>query len=80
MSKIDKIIQIVSGDDGMIFGLSETGEVYRLRRSVEENPRTWEEISKSPVVDNSACGAVERKRVRYHESVLDNLGKGTTND
>ena len=55
MSKIDKIIQIVSNTNGMIYGLSESGGMYKYRSALSNGDSKWELDLKSPVVDNSAC-------------------------
>ena len=61
MSKIDKIIQIMSNIDGEILGLSESGVLYKYNAdhtngyTGENYPANWESLLESPVVDNSAC-------------------------
>ena len=54
MSKIDKIIQIVSEPDGVLYGLSETGKMYKYDPVAHIKP-FWELEIESPEVDNSAC-------------------------
>ena len=61
MSKIDKIIQILGPNKFEMYGLSESGKVYRYcpsKRIVSEDrtePAYWDLQIKSPAVDNSAC-------------------------
>ena len=60
MSKIDKIIQIVSPHGGGIFGISESGRMYTFEPKSEASdgkvwPANWSLEIESPVVDNSAC-------------------------
>ena len=60
MSKIDKIIQIVSPHGGGIFGISESGRMYTFEPKSEASdgkvwPACWSLEIESPVVDNSAC-------------------------
>ena len=62
MSKIDKIIQIVSNIDGEILGLSESGRMYGFHtqyygegETKTHHPAQWILEIESPVVDNSAC-------------------------
>jgi len=62
MSKIDKIIQIVSNTHCTIVGLSESGKLYRFNEQYygegetkTHHPAQWILEIESPVVDNSAC-------------------------
>ncbi len=59
MSKIDKIIQIVSNIDGEILGISESGRMYKYYAALAGGSlrynACWELEIESPVVDNSAC-------------------------
>ena len=67
MSKIDKIIQIVSDHGGRIFGISESGTLYKYYPKRTEHCKlmdeSWNLILEQPVVDNSACEVDERKGI-----------------
>ena len=75
MSKIDKIIQIVINTNGMIYGLSESGGMYKYRSALSNGDSKWELDLKSPVVDNSACEVDSQKVLSESNEFWDNLGK-----
>jgi len=80
MSKIDKIIQIVSPHGGGIFGISESGRMYTFEPKSEASdgkvwPACWSLEIESPVVDNSACEVDSQKVLSESNEFWDNLGK-----
>ena len=60
MSKIDKIIQIVSPHGGGIFGISESGRMYTFEPKSEASdgkvwPACWSLEIESPVVEQRSA-------------------------
>ena len=60
MSKIDKIIQIVSPHGGGIFGISESGRMYTFEPKSEASdgkvwPANWSLEIESPVVEQRSA-------------------------